>query len=112
MRATVNARCVGRATGTAAVLLAGATGTRRATAHALISLRCEQHERLDGSPDQVRRRVEELELIRRHVVAALGRRRPDGRRPRSATSSTTARCSILLEAEQLGIIDEVDDRPE
>ena len=42
MRAAVNARCVGRATGTAAVLLAGASGTRRATAHALISLRCEQ----------------------------------------------------------------------
>lgn len=71
MRAPVSTRCVGRAMGTAAVVLACGTRRRTAAPHAVISLRCREAERVDGSADEVRRQVEELELVRRQIVSAL-----------------------------------------
>jgi ATP-dependent Clp protease protease subunit len=71
MRAPVRTMCVGRAMGTAAVLLSCGTGGRRSAPHALISLRCAERERLEGSPESLRAQLEELDLVRRHVVAAL-----------------------------------------
>lgn len=71
MRARVATVCLGRATGTAAVLLACGTGRRRAAAHAMIALRCSEPERVEGPPAALRQQLEELDLIRRHIVAAL-----------------------------------------
>lgn len=80
LRAPVSTRCVGRAMGTAAVVLACGTRRRTAAPHAVISLRCREPERLEGSADAVRQQLEELQLVRRQVVAALAQatgRTPD-----------------------------------
>ena len=78
MRARVNVMCTGRARGTAAVLVACATGTRRAGRHATLSLR------LPGDPVDVgdagaaggrelAGRLEETMLVRRTLVASVVR---------------------------------------
>jgi ATP-dependent Clp protease protease subunit len=80
MRAPVGTTCMGRAHGTAAVLLACGTGARRAGPHATISLRCTEPEHLEGPPGTLRRQLEDLERVRDQVVAALARvtrRAPD-----------------------------------
>jgi ATP-dependent Clp protease protease subunit len=71
MRAPVSTHCLGRATGTAAVLVACGTGRRRAAAHAVMSLRCREPEQVQGPPDTLRQQLEELELVRRHIIALL-----------------------------------------
>jgi ATP-dependent Clp protease, protease subunit len=73
MRAPVRTVCLGRATGSAAVLLASGTGGRRAGSHATISLRCAQVERIEGSPSSLRAQLEDLERTRSLVVDALVR---------------------------------------
>ena len=53
-------------------MLACGTGRRRAASHAIISLRCAaDRERLEGPPAALRGRLEELEIVRRHVIDAL-----------------------------------------
>jgi ATP-dependent Clp protease protease subunit len=71
MRAPVRTVCMGRATGTAAVLLSCGTGGRRAGPHATISLRCTEPEQLEGSPAALRRQLDDLEHVRSQVLAAL-----------------------------------------
>jgi ATP-dependent Clp protease protease subunit len=104
MRANVATTCVGRAKGTAAVLLACGTGRRQASPNALISLRASGDVRVEGRADEVRAQLEELELARRHVVAAVA----------AATQHGVDEVDELLdrggvldadEARQLGVID-------
>jgi ATP-dependent Clp protease protease subunit len=73
MRAKVATRCLGRATGSAAVLLAAGTGGRRAGAHATISLRDGDVARIEGRPSALRAQLDDLELIRARVIDALVR---------------------------------------
>jgi ATP-dependent Clp protease protease subunit len=81
MRAPVVTTCMGRAKGTAAVLLASGTGRRTATPSSVLSLRIAWDERIEGRPDEVRTRLDELDLARRNVLRALvastGRREED-----------------------------------
>jgi ATP-dependent Clp protease protease subunit len=66
MRAPVDVTCVGAATGTAAVLLACATGERWAGRHARISLRVDREAAAAGTADEVARRaVERSETLHR-----------------------------------------------
>lgn len=71
MRAPVVTTCIGRAKGTAAVLLACGTGRRAATPSSVISLRMAWDERIEGRPDEVRSQLDELDLARRNVLRAL-----------------------------------------
>ncbi len=72
MRAKVNTACMGRATGTAAVLLACGTGRRRAGPHATISLRHRVPEQVEGaSSAALRAQLDDLDHVRRQVVTAL-----------------------------------------
>ena len=71
MRARVATVCMGRATGTAAMLVACGTGGRRAGAHATMSLRTGTVERVEGSPEAIRAQLDDLDHVRRQVVAAL-----------------------------------------
>ena len=71
MRAMVSTVCMGRAAGTAAVLVACGTGRRRAGPHATISLRHRVTEQLEGSSATLRARLDDLEQVRRQVVATL-----------------------------------------
>ena len=73
MRARVRTRCLGRASGTAAVVLACGTGERSASPHSVISLRAGD-ERIEGPPERLRAEVAQLEVVRRVVVAALAAR--------------------------------------
>jgi ATP-dependent Clp protease, protease subunit len=73
MRAKVDTVCMGRATGTAAVLVACGTGRRRAGPHATIALRHRVPEQLEGSSATLRAQLDDLEHVRRQVVAALAR---------------------------------------
>lgn len=71
MRANVRTACIGRARGTAAVLLACGTGERRVAPNALLSLRCVQDERVEGTAEEVRRQLSERDLVRHQVLSAL-----------------------------------------
>ena len=74
MRAKVDTVCMGRATGTAAVLVACGTGRRRAGPYATISLRNRVPEQLEGSSSAaLRAQLDDLDHVRRQVVAALAR---------------------------------------
>lgn len=73
MRAVVHTTCLGRATGTAAALLAAGTGRRRAGASAVISLRSGEAEHIGGSAASLRTQLDDLERIRDRVVDALSR---------------------------------------
>ncbi len=73
MRAKVTTRCLGRATGSAAVLLAAGTGGRRAGANATISLRDREVARIEGSPVALRAQLDDLEHARERVLDALVR---------------------------------------
>lgn len=73
MRAKVATSCLGRARGTAAVLVAAGTARRRAAPNAMLTLRCEHTEQVEGPTDEVRHRLEELVMVRRQVVALLAR---------------------------------------
>ena len=71
MRSRVATVCMGRATGSAAVLVACGTGGRRAGVHATMSLRTRVVERVEGTPEAIRARLDDLDHVRRQVVAAL-----------------------------------------
>jgi ATP-dependent Clp protease protease subunit len=71
MRGRVNVTCTGMAHGTAAVLVACATGERRAGRHARLSLRLPQVELPVASSTDVARLSEEVAAARRHLVGVL-----------------------------------------
>jgi ATP-dependent Clp protease protease subunit len=73
MRAKVDTVCMGRATGTAAVLVTCGTGRRRAGPHATISLRHRVPEQLEGSSAALRAQLDDLDHLRRQVIAAVAR---------------------------------------
>jgi ATP-dependent Clp protease, protease subunit len=77
MRAPVDVTCVGAATGTAAVLLACATGERWAGRHARISLRVDREGSAAGTADEVTRlaaeRAETLQRIADRLASVTQR---------------------------------------
>jgi ATP-dependent Clp protease, protease subunit len=109
-RAKVDVTCFGRALGTAAIVLACATGARRATPNATISLRCEQATAMVGSAGDAEQRAAYAQRIRQRLVGILG----------AATELPAARLEHELDdggrlgaatALELGIIDEIVTRP-
>ena len=71
MRARVDTTCLGRAKGTAAIVLARGTGHRRASSHAVITLRVDTDEHVDSPPDRVDEYLAERRAVRQNVVAIL-----------------------------------------
>ena len=76
MRAPVTTRCIGRATGTAAVVLASGTAGRAAAANAVISLRLRERYDVDGRAGDVERFAGHLAEVRdrieRHLATVTG----------------------------------------
>lgn len=107
MRPTVQTRCIGRAKGTAAVLLACGSGVRRCSAHAIITLRCAADQQVHGRPHQLHSQLEELELVRRQIVVALAARTG---RAESALIGQLDDGPLLdpAQARAAGFVDEVD----
>lgn len=107
MRAKVATSCLGRARGTAAVLVAAGTGRRRVAPNAVLSLRCEHAEQMDGPADEVSHRLEELALVRRQVVGLLA---DATGRPADELDAALDRGPVLdaRGARQLGLVDAVD----
>jgi ATP-dependent Clp protease protease subunit len=73
MRAAVNATCTGMAQGTAAALIACATGRRRAGPNARLQLRLADEHSITGSAADLNNRAEQLAVCRRQVADALCR---------------------------------------
>jgi ATP-dependent Clp protease, protease subunit len=71
MRARVDTSCLGRAKGTAAIVLACGTGKRRASPHAVITLRVDTDDRIDGASDDVNAQLAERRAVRRQVLSIL-----------------------------------------
>jgi ATP-dependent Clp protease protease subunit len=71
MRGKVNATCTGTAQGTAAVLLACATGERRAGRHARISLRLQDVELVTASAADFARKAKEIATVRDQLIDVL-----------------------------------------
>jgi ATP-dependent Clp protease protease subunit len=110
MRGLVNATCTGQAAGTAGVLLACATGRRRAGRHARISLRLPEVEARPGNVAEIDRQLAEVAAARAQLVEALV----------AATGQPRERIEAELDhgavhdaeaARRLGLIDEVADSP-
>lgn len=72
MRAPVATRCIGRAMGTAAVVLASGTAGRAAAANALIGLRLQERYDVSGRAIDVERFAGHLAGVRRRIEAQLG----------------------------------------
>jgi len=71
MRARVDTLCIGQARGTAAIVLACGSGQRRAAAHAMITLRVRDEERIEGTVADVRQQLDELTAVRAQVVTLV-----------------------------------------
>jgi ATP-dependent Clp protease protease subunit len=71
MRARVDTTCVGRARGTAAIVLACGTGRRAGSAHAVITLRVDDGDSIDGPAERVGAALEERLAVRQQVVTIL-----------------------------------------
>jgi ATP-dependent Clp protease protease subunit len=71
MRARVDTRCIGGATGTAAVLLASGTGTRTAGPTARVSLRIADHYDVHGTAADLALRAEEAHEARQQLAERL-----------------------------------------
>lgn len=74
LRAPVDTTCIGQAVGTAAVLLASGSGTRRAGPRARISLRLAAEEPLTGTATEVSRALEVWLWQRDQLVSVLATR--------------------------------------
>ena len=74
MRAHVGTVCMGRASGTAAVLLACGTGARRAGPHATMSLRCAGPELLEGPAAILDVRLAGIRRDPRHAAMQIRQR--------------------------------------
>jgi ATP-dependent Clp protease, protease subunit len=72
MRAPVATRCIGRAMGTAAVVLASGTAGRAAAANALINLCLREHYDVNGRAIDVERFAGHLAGVRNRIEAHLG----------------------------------------
>lgn len=72
MRAPVATRCIGRAMGTAAVILASGTAGRAAAGNALIGLRLLDSYDVSGRAIDVERFAGQLADVRRRIAAHLG----------------------------------------
>lgn len=106
MRAPLRTTCVGTAKGTAGILLACGTGVRKAAPNATISVRCDQHESVHGSAEDVARGAKELDALEHRLQQALV----------AATGQSAATIAGELdrggvhgaaEAQALGLIDEI-----
>lgn len=73
MRAAVNVTCAGAAAGTAAALVACASGSRRAGPNARLRLRLEDEPPMAGTAAELNSRVEQLAVCRRQLTDALCR---------------------------------------
>jgi len=73
MRAKVNTACIGRARGTAGIVVAHGTGRRRAGPNATISLRCDAPAPTEGTADDLAQAAAELESLRRRLQDVLVR---------------------------------------
>jgi ATP-dependent Clp protease, protease subunit len=73
MRAAVNITCTGTAEGTAAVLVACASGHRRAGPNARLRLRVEDEQAMTGSAAELNQRAEQLAVCRGQLADAIGR---------------------------------------
>lgn len=73
MRAPVATCCIGRAMGTAAIVLASGRGGRSAAGHAMIGLRLRDQHDISGRASEIERFVEQLAHARDRVVARLVR---------------------------------------
>ncbi len=109
-RATVDVTCFGRALGTAAIVLACGTGTRRATPNASISLRCDPVPTTVGSAAEVERQVRRDRDLRERVRSMLVERTglPAQRVDHELDEGATLDAAAVRE---LGIIDEIVTRP-
>jgi ATP-dependent Clp protease protease subunit len=109
-RATVDVTCFGRALGTAAIVLACGTGTRRATPNASISLRADPVPTATGSADEAERHVrrdrDRRERVRSMLVQRTGL--PAQRVDHELDEGATLDAAAALE---LGIIDEIVTKP-
>ena len=105
MRARVRTRCLGRATGTAAVVLACGTSERSASPYSVISLRTGE-ERIEGPPERLRAEVAQLEVVRRVIVAAVAARTG---RSEDEIVTELERGAVLdtEQAKKLGLVDVV-----
>ena len=72
MRAPVATRCIGRAMGTAAVVLASGTAGRAAAGNALIGLRLQESYDISGRAIDVERFAGQLASVRRRIATHLG----------------------------------------
>jgi ATP-dependent Clp protease protease subunit len=106
MRARVDVTCFGTAVGTAAVLVACATGERRAGRHARIGLRVEDIAAEATQADELKRRAAEhatqLHQIADRVAAATGRSADE-----IAGELTAGQMIDAATARQQGLIDHV-----
>jgi ATP-dependent Clp protease protease subunit len=109
MRATVNATCVGSAVGTAAVLLACATGDRRAGRNARIRLRLEDVGDTTGTADELAQRASDHAMLVQRLIDVLA----------AATGASADEIAGQLEsgvtldadgARALGVVDRVVER--
>jgi ATP-dependent Clp protease protease subunit len=109
-RAPVSVTCFGRAIGTAAIVLACGTGTRRATPNATISLRCREQTSIVGSAREAEQRAEHERQVRGRIRRIVGERTrlPADRIDHELDDGAQLDASGALE---LGIIDEVVTRP-
>jgi ATP-dependent Clp protease protease subunit len=71
MRAPVATCCIGRAMGTAAIVLASGRGGRSAAGHAMIGLRLRDQHDISGRASEIERFVEQLAHVRDRIVARL-----------------------------------------
>lgn len=106
MRAPVSVRCIGAASGTAAVLLATGTGTRAAAQHASVTLRCDRREQALGTATDLQRHAEELERLTDRVAGAVAARSElEVDRVREELDRGPTRSA--QEALQVGLLDEI-----
>lgn len=73
MRAPVATWCIGRAMGTAAIILASGGDGRSAAGHAMIGLRLRDRHDISGRAVEIERFVEQLDHARDRLVAHLAR---------------------------------------
>jgi ATP-dependent Clp protease, protease subunit len=106
VRGRVQTTCFGQALGTAAAVVAGGTGRRRATANATLSLRCDEAETATGTASEVATQAahaaEQRDRLASLLATATGR-------PGEEIAAELDRGGLLDAADAVaaGVIDEV-----
>jgi ATP-dependent Clp protease protease subunit len=108
MRGRVNATCTGVAHGTAGVLLACATGRRRAGRHAVVSLRLPAVEAVGRSADALASRAAQAAAVRQVLVVAVAQATGMGPDDVAAAFDHGGPLDAVA-AKDLGLVDEVVD---